>query len=45
LLNSRYPLFFTTNSSFSPEVTKIICRVPLVLFFFSPKLTQPANLC
>ena len=36
LLNSRYPLFFVTKSSSYPEVTKLICLVPLILLFLMP---------
>ena len=34
LLNSRYPLNSNSYSSFFSEVTKIICRVPLVFLIF-----------
>ena len=45
LLNSRYPLFFVTYSPSYPEVTKLICLVPLILLFLMPQFIKPINLC
>ena len=36
LRNSRHPRFFFHIESFSPEVTKLICRVPSQLFILLP---------
>jgi len=40
LINSRHPLFCATSQKLTgtlyPEVTELICRVPLILFFQMP---------
>ena len=39
------PLFCYLKSSSYPEVTKLICLVPLILLFLIPQFIQPINLC
>jgi|694.fasta_scaffold32286_8 hypothetical protein len=45
LLNSRHPLFLYTISPSYPEVTKLICLVPLILLPLMPLFIQRVNLC
>ena len=43
LLNSRYSLFFDTKSPSYPEVTKLICLVPLILLILLRKTDYPSG--